>query len=114
MFSFAHNSCSRNHRRYTLCGLHSNEEHAGDWKNCTQCREGMNIEMYVYFGTNEYNFEALPDPPAFEPTKCADCGKVIVLGDSSFSCSTSGYRCDSCTARIMSEMVRSAKGKSSS
>lgn len=103
MFSYANNSCSRNHRRYTLCNYHFNEGHAGDWKDCLKCREGFETEMYVYYGTNEYNFDVLPDPPAYEPTKCADCGKVIVLGDGGYSFGSGGYRCDRCTAKSMRE-----------
>jgi len=32
MFSFARNSCARNHDRYTLCGYHYHEGHQGDWE----------------------------------------------------------------------------------
>lgn len=103
MFSYSNNSCSRNHRRYTLCSYHFNEGHAGDWKDCLKCREGFETEMYVYYGTNEYNFDVLPDPPAYEPTKCADCGKIIVLGDGGYSFGSGGYRCDRCTAKSMRE-----------
>ena len=37
-FSYSRNSCNRNHDRYTLCGSHYNEEHAGHWKDCDECR----------------------------------------------------------------------------
>jgi len=101
MFSYARNSCSRNHDRYTLCGYHFNEGHIGDWKDCPKCRKAFDTEMYVYYGTNEYNFEVLPNPPAYEPTKCVDCGKVIALGTDGHSFSADGYRCDRCTAESM-------------
>ncbi len=101
IFSYARNSCSRNHRRYTLCGYHFNEGHAGDWKDCPKCRDSFETEMYVYYGTNEYNFEVLPDPPAYEPTKCADCGKVINLGTDGHSMRGDQYWCEKCTARRM-------------
>jgi hypothetical protein len=43
LFSYARNSCSRNHRRYTLCGFHHAEEHTGDWAECQLCSEnGLN------------------------------------------------------------------------
>lgn len=71
LFSYARNSCSRNHRRFTLCGYHHNEGHPGSWKDCPRCREDFKTEDYVYSGTNEYNFEKLENPPAYEPTKCA-------------------------------------------
>jgi hypothetical protein len=59
--------------------------------------------MYVYYGTNEYNFEVLPDPPEYEPTKCTACGKVIVLGEGGYSYGAKGYRCGRCTAKSMRE-----------
>jgi hypothetical protein len=55
--------------------------------------------MYVYFGTNEYNFEVLENPPEFEPTKCAACGKVIHLGEDGYSVGKDGYTCEACTAK---------------
>jgi hypothetical protein len=52
--------------------------------------------MYVYFGTNEYNFEKLPNPPAFEPTRCTKCGNVIKLGEGGYSSGQDGYTCMNC------------------
>lgn len=63
LFSFSRNSCARNHRKYTLCGTHLTNEHGGRWQNCTECREDIETEMYVWKGTNEYNFEKLANPP---------------------------------------------------
>ena len=66
MFSYARNSCSRNHRRYTLCGLHHGEGHTGQWQSCRACREYCaELEMYVYYGMNEYNFKKLANPPSY-------------------------------------------------
>ena len=53
--------------------------------------------MYVYYGTNEYNFEKLTNPPTYEPTLCSRCGKVIHLGDGGYSSSADGYSCMDCT-----------------
>ena len=47
LFSYARNSCHRNHSRYTLCAYHYNEGHVGDWKGCKECRESFETEMYV-------------------------------------------------------------------
>jgi len=99
LFSYARNSCHRNHDRYTLCASHFHEGHKGDWKDCPKCRTGFETEMYVYYGTNEYNFEKLPNPPAYEPTRCADCGIVIILGDGGFSTHRGKYRCGKCTTK---------------
>lgn len=99
MFSYARNSCYRNHDRYTLCGYHFTEGHSGHWTDCARCREEIETEMYVYYGTNEYNFEVLQDPPDYEPTTCAACGRVIVLAEGGYSQSYEGYFCGPCTAK---------------
>ena len=96
-FSFARNSCFRNHSRLTLCGFHHAEEHPGHWKDCPECRKEFVTEMYVWYGTNEYNFEKLDNPPTYEPTRCALCGKVIRLGTDGYTQSGDEYRCERCT-----------------
>jgi len=98
LFSYARNSCSRNHRRFTLCGHHFEEGHEGKWQDCSKCRQNVPTEMYVYYGTNEYNFETLTNPPAFEPTRCAQCGKVINLGEGGYSLQGGKYSCMDCTS----------------
>jgi len=97
LFSYARNSCYRNHDRYTLCGFHYNEGHSGDWKNCPECRDSFETEMYVYFGTNEYNFEKMEDVPDYELTRCSKCNAVIVLSDGGYSCRGDEYFCARCT-----------------
>jgi hypothetical protein len=96
MFSYARNSCSRNHWRYTLCGFHFNEGHKGSWQDCKKCRKDIGTEMYVYYGTNEFNFEKLANPPAYEPTHCAKCNKVIKLAEEGYSISAAGTVCLAC------------------
>lgn len=98
LFSYARNSCSRNHRRFTLCGSHAVEEHMGVWKNCKKCLQslGHELEMYVWYGTNEYNFTKLKNPPAYKPTHCAKCRKIISLSDGGYSNLCGIYRCDNC------------------
>lgn len=99
LFSYARNSCHRNHSRYTLCGFHHTEEHPGRWMECTRCLDEIaKTEMYVWYGTNEYNFEKLKNPPVYEPTHCSKCRKVIVLSTDGYSISGKGYVCGSCTA----------------
>src|SRR5260370_579231 len=41
LFSYARNSCWRNHDRYTLCAYHSHEGHTGAWQTCKTCRESF-------------------------------------------------------------------------
>ena len=96
MFSFAKNSCHRNHRRMTLCGYHHIEGHSGGWEECRECREGFEPEMYVYYGTNDYNFEKLENPPAYEPTKCSRCGATIILAEDGYSQKGDKYFCGRC------------------
>ncbi|MBV6393017.1 MAG: hypothetical protein KPEEDBHJ_02247 [Anaerolineales bacterium] len=98
LFSYAHNSCSRNHGRYTLCSYHFNEGHSGGWKTCKKCKNDFETEMYVYYGTNEYNFEKLQNPPEFKPTRCAKCKKVIRLGTDGYSMHAGKYYCMECSA----------------
>jgi hypothetical protein len=100
LFSYARNSCSRNHRRYTLCGQHHAEEHDGHWKDCAECREDIETEMYVYYGTNDYNFEKLENPPPYVPTLCGQCGTVIRLGEESYMMSGDGYFCERCQPMV--------------
>jgi len=97
MFSYGRNSCHRNHRRFTLCGSHYAEGHSGQWKKCSECRDGIETEMYVYYGTNEYNFEKLENPPAYEPTKCIKCDAIIKLGEDGYSKKANEYFCEDCS-----------------
>jgi hypothetical protein len=52
--------------------------------------------MYVYYGTNEYNFVKLENPPAYEPTHCAQCNNVINLGYGGFVIIQGKYYCLAC------------------
>jgi hypothetical protein len=97
LFSYARNSCHRNHSRYTLCAYHDNEGHTGDWQTCKVCRESFETEIYVWYGTNEYNFEKLKNPPSYAPTKCTSCGTVIRLGEDGYTLTPAGeYFCVAC------------------
>ena len=110
LFSYARNSCHRNHSRYTLCAYHHNEGHAGDWKDCGGCRNAFETEMYVWYGTNESNFEKLKNPPSYEPTKCSKCGLIIKLGTDGFTQSGDEYWCEECSAKQMEKTFRRTKG----
>jgi hypothetical protein len=99
LFSYARNSCHRNHDRYTLCASHHAEGHAGRWQDCEKCRKNFETEMYVWYGTNEYNFEKLQNPPQFEPTLCRDCGRRISLGEDGYMISGGHYYCQRCSVK---------------
>jgi hypothetical protein len=107
LFSYARNSCQRNHRRHTLCSSHYCEEHAGPWQDCEKCREMFPTEMYVWYGTNEYNFTKLVNPPAYEPTLCASCRRVIRLGDDGYMVSGDDYLCERCATKKYPDLARS-------
>jgi predicted nucleic-acid-binding Zn-ribbon protein len=108
-FSYATNSCYRNHRRYTLCGYHYTEEHPGDWKDCPKCRNSFETEMYVFYGTNEFNFQKLENSPAYLPTKCARCGVVISLGYDGYSTKGGECWCEECTRKEMEGAIDRGK-----
>jgi hypothetical protein len=100
LFSYARNSCWRNHDRYTLCAYHYHEGHTGAWQTCTTCRESFDTEDYVDMATNEYNFEKLQNPPRYKPTKCAECGKVIIRAHGGYSMvPNKGYVCGACSLK---------------
>jgi hypothetical protein len=106
MFSYARNSCNRNHDRYTLCASHFHEEHSGDWKTCKKCRGSFETEMYVWYGTNEYNFEILHNPPSYKPTSCSKCGRVIRLARDGYTRSGNEYWCEQCSEKEMAKQFR--------
>ncbi len=109
LFSYARNSCARNHSRYTLCAFHYNEGHEGSWKDCMICRNEFETELYVYYGTNEYNFEKLENPPAYLPTKCSKCGAIISLGYDGYSRRGNEYYCEECTYQEMKKLSSQTK-----
>jgi hypothetical protein len=96
LFSYARNSCHRNHRRLTICAAHHGEEHKGNWKECPICRRSYPMEMYVWYATNEYNFEKLSDPPSYKPTRCLKCRTVIKLALDPYSLWEGNYLCEAC------------------
>ena len=107
LFSYARNSCSRNRRRFTLCGAHSSEEHKGSWKDCQPCRDSFKTEMYVWYGTNEYNFEKLENPPTYEPTKCSTCKKVVSLSEDGYSMLGDQIWCEICGEKQRRKRIKS-------
>jgi hypothetical protein len=82
---------------FAICSAHFSEEHEGSWQDCKKCPEGVETEMHVYYGTNEYNFEKLANPPKYKPTRCTKCDRVIRLGYDGYSYGSDGYTCDKCS-----------------
>jgi hypothetical protein len=106
LFSYARNSCYRNHDRYTLCAYHHHEGHDGEWKDCPECRAEIDTEMYVWYGTNEFNFEKLESSPEFEPTRCHGCGRVIRLAYEGHSYKAGKHYCQECSAADLPDFLR--------
>ncbi len=106
IFSYARNSCHRNHRRLTLCAYHFTEGHPGNWQECQNCRDSFDTETYADYGTNEYNFVRLKNPPSYEPKKCIGCGEIIILNQGGYSCKGNDYWCQTCTHANYPEMFR--------
>jgi hypothetical protein len=101
LFSYARNSCHRNHHRYTLCGYHFVEGHSDDWRECQKCRNEFETEMYVYYGTNEYNFVKLDNPPEYEPTRCRECNRIIRLSQDGYTMKGGEYYCTNCLETVL-------------
>jgi hypothetical protein len=111
-FSYARNSCSRNHNLFTICGYHHNEGHSGDWSKCNKCRKKIETEMYVYYGTNKYNFWKLEEVPSFKPKHCATCNKIIIMSEGGFSQKGEEYWCYNCTNKQMRKISRRTRALS--
>ena len=97
LFSYARNSCYRNHDRYTVCSFHFHEGHTGKWQDCKICCKSFETELYVGMATNEYNFEKLDNPPKYRPTKCSKCKQIIHLNEGGYSISAGKYICYDCS-----------------
>jgi hypothetical protein len=96
MFSYSRDSCYRNHARFTLCGYHHSESHDGTWLSCARCHSELDTEDYVHFGTNEYNFQKLADPPSYESTRCSKCSVIIVRSEGGYSTLGRKFYCGAC------------------
>ncbi len=97
LFSYARNSCYRNHDHYTICSFHFHEGHSGKWQDCETCRTSFETELYVGMATNEYNFEKLNNPPKYKPTKCSKCERIIKLNEDGYSIKAGKYFCYECS-----------------
>lgn len=93
LFSYAANSCYRNHDRYTICATHHREDHSGKWQDCQKCKEEYPLENYVDFATNDCNFEKLSNPPKVV-INCVSCGfESSSVRDFSYQTSKGWYCC---------------------
>ncbi len=92
IFSYARNSCYRNHDRYTLCAYHCHESHQGKWQDCKKCKDSFDLPNYVNMGTNEYNFETLKNPEKVT-IACAHCNFIGHSVDEFAYQTSKGYFC---------------------
>jgi len=58
---------------------------------------GAALRPKITSGTEPTNTEKLPDPPAYEPTKCSQCATVIVLSEDEYSKLGKEYFCSEFT-----------------
>jgi hypothetical protein len=58
----------------------------------------------VWYGTNEFNFEKLPNPPEFAPTHCATCNKIIHLGEDGYTMLGDKKWCEVCARRDLAKL----------
>jgi hypothetical protein len=80
-----------------------NENHGEThWRDCGECRATMGVESYVGQGTSNCNFaeDYWEDVPAFEPTCCAKCGKMVKVNSEGYSTGPKGTYCENCTAGL--------------
>ncbi len=91
-FSYARDSCYRNHDRYTLCSYHYYEKHTGSWQDCEQCKSDFDLPDYVNMGTNEYNFEVLKNLEKVT-IACVNCGFTADTIDAFPYQTSKGYYC---------------------
>lgn len=96
LFSYADNSCSRNHRKGTLCAYHYQEGHEGSWQQCDTCKSDFSPEMYYYYAMSDYNLEQPQTPPRYVPIQCHKCRKNIQIGFEAYVLTNNGYSCESC------------------
>ena len=106
LFSYARNSCARNHDSFTLCASHRHEEHVGHWKSCKQCLGGFDAEMYDWYGSNEYNFEKLDVLLPFTPHQCGHCRAMILQSRDGYSMKGKLYFCERCSSASPVEDIR--------
>jgi len=65
--------------------------------------------MFVWYGTNEYNFEKLEHPPEFKPTHCAGCDRVISLVNDAYMAADYKYWCETCAQKRHAKEARQRK-----
>lgn len=112
LMSYARNSCSRNHWRYSLCSFHHTEGHgSSDWKTCQECKSSFEEYEWFKMGSNPPEAPAcvnFPDDVLTSETRpalprCSQCQKEInFYANEAFSvgyCShgQSGMRCSRCS-----------------
>lgn len=99
MFSYSRDFCERSHSRYTACGRHMDEEHAGDWRECEQCNEPEEGAR-PYKSTN--GFCATPCLEKFIPQgsmitfgcSATGCKNRMIPGHSGYSWKSGGTYCE--------------------
>lgn len=93
--TYPRETCSRAHRKYTLCSYHYHFRHAApDWRECTQCAENK----MTWLSHNGYNFTPLTHPPKGRmfTQRCSTCYRRIHQGFDVFSVVDGQLKCKTC------------------
>jgi hypothetical protein len=72
-------SCYLKHASYTVCAAHHSSDHKGKWQECKKCEKSWDMANYVWYATNENNFETLANPPEVPETRCIGCKVLLDL-----------------------------------
>lgn len=97
-FPLKKKSCLINHGRFTICGYHYYNSHQGHWQVCETCKKCLETEIYVWYGTNQFNFEKLKNIPVYTSKACFKCKRVIHLAVEPYTVLNEKYTCFHCLA----------------
>ena len=106
--SYSQDFCKRSHSRYTCCGYHGDEGHAGDWRECvhSECQRMRDVgegtaAARSWHSTNGFNLTPALEsslPQGSLITKpCSECKGRITPGHDTESTRGHGAVCVRCT-----------------
>jgi hypothetical protein len=108
--SYSRDFCERNHNMYTACNRHDEEEHDGDWRNCTKCNSVLDGCNYNHTPVRRFqSTNRIPVTPCFERFipqgsmiifPCGNyptCKNRMLPGHSSVSYHVDKAFCDKCS-----------------
>lgn len=88
--------CERSHSRYTVCGYHHGQGHAGPWANCEVCKSDFEPQLYEYYASNRCNSGQRPYDSKLHHPRCNDCARWIDLLADGYWVEGGGFLCIRC------------------